>query len=61
MQVDSQKNFSLYLYIPEGVPKSEVVFSLFFKETLPVCKYRRGLFHNVAMMLSSCISVLLFH
>ena len=58
MQVDSPKIFSLYLYIPEGVHKSEVAFR---KKTMPVCKYRRGLFHNVAMMLSSCIRVLLFH
>lgn len=31
MQVDSPKNFSLYLYTPEGVPKSKVVFSKFLK------------------------------
>ena len=42
MQVDSPKKFSLYLYIPEGVPKSKVAFSLFFKKTLPVCKSNIG-------------------
>ena len=62
MQVDLQKNFSLYLYIPEGVPKSKVVFRYFSKNTNGLqIKYKRGLFHNVAVMLLSCIRVLLFH
>ena len=57
-----KKFFSLLVYSGRGTQIWSGFFVIFQRNTAGLqIKYRRGLFHNVAMMLSSCISVLLFH
>ena len=59
MQVDLQKIFLSTCILPKGYPNLK--WFLQKNNAGLQIKYRRGLFHNVAVMLSSCISVLLFH